>query len=69
MNQFFELSEGLCVPGRLRESARFRRPTAVLIAATTASSGLEDIMLKRSISNLLIGIFIFLLVESLFSNK
>src|ERR1700730_6916666 len=38
-------------------STKSSRPTASLSAATTASNGLEDVTLKRSISNLLMDIF------------
>jgi hypothetical protein len=37
-------------------AARSSRPTPAFNAATTASNGLEVVMLKRSISILLIGI-------------
>src|ERR1700674_4732405 len=39
-------------------STKSSRPTASFSAATTASNGLEDVTLKRSISNLLVDIFI-----------
>src|ERR1700688_2700223 len=40
-------------------STKSSRPTASLSAATTASNDLEDVTLKRSISNLLMDIFMF----------
>jgi hypothetical protein len=36
------------------------RPTLALIAVTTAANGLEDVMLKRSISIFLTVLFSFL---------
>jgi hypothetical protein len=45
-------------------------PTASFSAATTASNGIEDVTLKRSISNLLMDIFMLpTATKAPFSNR
>jgi hypothetical protein len=55
-----QFSEGPCALVCFRELGHVRPPDGSSSAATTASNGLEDAMLKRSTSTLLTVMFFFL---------
>jgi len=57
MDHIFQFGKGPCACGCLQELDDIRMPDCALRAATTASNGLEDVTVSRSISNFLIGMF------------